>query len=210
MSDRLAGLLLFLPVPIVLFLFTQAPLGVVPSLLAGVLLVATHRLYARPFALERADRRCLWCGGVAGSGPALVLDEPFGTTRWRACSAIHADRLARVFAFAEAHRRALKLGILSTLLVFLVLIVPADHGRLGPLATGDLVAFFRGGIAVSVLPLGWLGASRARPPTGTPRVPFPVHIQALLGTSAVLWLFRLVGSVWLALAVLHLTRRLGL
>lgn len=97
MSDRLTGLLLFVPVPFVLFLFTQAPLGPLLSLALGVL-----------------------------------------------------------------------------------------------------------------LPLGWLGASRGRPPLDRPRVPFPVHIQALIGTAAVLWLFRLIGIAWLALAVLHLTRRLGL
>jgi hypothetical protein len=207
--DRVFGLLLFLPVPIVLALFTQAPFGVVPSVAAGVLLVATHRLYARPFALARAVRRCLWCGGASGNGPAIVLDEPFGPTRWRACGAAHAERLARVFAFAEAYAGALKLGILGTLAVFLVLVVPAARGRLGPLTSADLVAFFRGGIALSVLPLGWLGATRGRPAQATPRLPFPVHIQALIGTSAVLWLFRLVGIAWLLLAVFHVTGRLA-
>jgi hypothetical protein len=210
-SDRLAGLLLFLPVPLVLFLFTQAPLGVLPSLLVGLALVATHRLYARPFALARGERRCLWCGGAAaaGSGPLVALVEPLGPTRWRACSAAHADRLARVLAFAEAHAGALKLGILGTLLTFLVLVVPADRGRLGPLTTADLVALFRGGIALSVLPLGWLSLRSSPPPEGAAKLPFPVHIQALIGTAGVLWLFRLVGLAWLALAVLQLTRRLA-
>ena len=192
-----------------LLLFTQAPFGVVPSLLAGVLLVATHRFYARPFALERAERRCLWCGGAAGNGPALALDEPFGPTRWRACGAAHAERLVRVFAFAQAHTGALKLGILGALAVFLVLAVPAARGRLGPLTSADLVAFFRGGIALAVLPLGWLGVSRGRRAEVTPKLPFPVHIQALIGTWAVLWLFRLVGIAWLLLAVLHVTKRLA-
>lgn len=39
------------------------------------------------------------------------------------------------------------------------------------------------------------------------RVPFPVHIQALIGTWAVLWLFRLVGLVWLVQGLLHFATR---
>ncbi|HET7294709.1 MAG TPA: hypothetical protein VFM88_19965, partial [Vicinamibacteria bacterium] len=65
------------------------------------------------------------------------------------------------------------------------------------------------GVAVTVLPFGLLGP-RAPEPEGPPRVPFPVHIQALIGTAAVLWLFRIVGVVWLALALIHGARRAGL
>ena len=61
--DRLLGVLLFLPVPVVLLLFTRMPLGVGESLALGVAITITHRFYARPFARSRADRRCLWCGG---------------------------------------------------------------------------------------------------------------------------------------------------
>ena len=62
MPTRAIGLLLFLPVPLVLFLFTRAPLGILPSLGIGIALMLTHRFYARPWALARAHRRCLWCG----------------------------------------------------------------------------------------------------------------------------------------------------
>lgn len=100
MADRLSGLVLFLPIPVVLFLLTRAPLGIAWSLLVGVALVVTHRLYARPFALARASRRCLWCGGAARDGPALVIEEPIATTRWRACSEGHAERTRRFLGWA--------------------------------------------------------------------------------------------------------------
>jgi hypothetical protein len=67
-------------------------------------------------------------------------------------------------------------------LAFLPLALLADQGRLGGIAYVDAVHFF----------------------------PFPLHIQALVGTAAVLRLFRLVGLVWLVLAVLHALRRAGL
>jgi hypothetical protein len=118
--------------------------------------------------------------------------------------------LARVLAFSATHARALKLGILGTLGIFLPAAIAADAGRLGSVSFADTRAFFRVAIACTVLPLGWLGEAWGRPVGGSPCVPFPVHIQALIGTRAVLWLFRLVGIVWLSLGVLYATLRFGL
>lgn len=208
MSDRLAGIVLFLPVPAVLLLFTRSPLGVVPSLALGLALVATHRLYARPWALARADRRCLWCGGAAGPGaaaPRIPLREPGGASRWRACSAEHADALARFLGWAARRARFLRAGILGTLLLFLVAQPLAAWGRLGPATPAHVADAFRVGIAIAVLPLGWLSA-RSRPAADAPTVPFPVHIQALVGGRAVRFLFRWVGLAWLALGAWGLVR----
>src|SRR5262245_27447404 len=104
MSRRLVGILLFLPVPIVLTLFTRLPVGVVASLALGVALMVTHRLYARPFARRHALARCLWCGRTAAEGPILNVEEPFGGTEWRACAAGHADGVRRVLGWAYRHR----------------------------------------------------------------------------------------------------------
>jgi hypothetical protein len=207
--DRALGLLLFLPVPIVLWLFTRAPLGVLPSLALGSALVASHRSYARPFALARAGRRCLYCGGVSRpEAPGLEVREPLGTTSWKACSADHARRLASVLAWAERHARFVRVGILGTLAAFLAVAALAGGGLLAPERYLDAVAFFRLGVAVTVLPLGWL--SERQPPSHAPRVPLPLHIQALVGSWAVLWLFRLVGLWWLAAGLRHVASRLGL
>lgn len=209
MPDRLAGLLLFLPVPVVLALFTQQPLGAWASLGLGVLLMATHRSYARPFALRRAGRRCLWCGGPAGDGPSVALDEPGARTAWRACSREHGERLRRTLGWAVGHRVFLAAAILGSLIVFLALTSLAGLGLPAGLVPEDAIAVFRLGVAAAVLPLGWLAAGRG--PLGEPagRLPFPVHIQALVGTRWVLWLFRLVGLWWLAAGLLHVARRLA-
>ena len=207
---RAAGIALFLPVPIVLFLFTQAPLGVYASLGPGTLLMATHRRYARPFALRHAAARCLWCGRSAPAGPSFPVEDPLGTATWRACGADHAGRVARVLAWAGRRALPLRVGILGTLVVFLVGAPLAASGRAGGLGYADLVAFFRFGIAATVLPLGFVVPWSAAPVEGALRPPFPVHIQALIGTSAVLWLFRLIGLAWLTLALLHVADRLGI
>jgi hypothetical protein len=208
--DRFVGLALFLPVPLVLWLFTRLPLGVGASLAAGVLLVVTHRFYARPFALARAERRCLWCGAATPDGTVVAIEEPLGPTRWRACAGGHADALARVLGFAGRHAVALRIGILGTLALFLPAALLAGASRLGALTVLDATAFFRLGIAVTVLPLGWLGERKGRAPATAARVPFPVHIQALIGTRAVLWLFRLVGLLWFVMGTRHFAARAGL
>ena len=156
MSDRLLGLLLFLPVPLVLFLFTRAPLGLAGSLALGVALMLTHRAYARPFALARSARRCLWCGRAAVAGPAFDVEEPFGTTRWRACGEPHADRARRFLEWASWHRRFLQVGILGTLAAFLVAGAVIASGRVSPRRYPDAVNAFRLAIAATVLPLGFL------------------------------------------------------
>jgi hypothetical protein len=206
-SDRLLGLLLFLPVPLVLFLFTRAPLGLAGSLALGVALMLSHRAYARPFALARSARRCLWCGSTTVAGPVFDVEEPLGTTRWRACGAPHADRARRFLEWAAGHRRFLQIGILGTLAAFLVAGAVMASGRVSPRRYPDAVNAFRLAIAATVLPLGFL-ATRGRPQADTPpRPPFPVHLQALIGTWAVSWLFRVVGVAWLILAILHFGRR---
>ena len=208
MVSRLPGVLLFLPVPLVLALFTRFPLGVDASLSLGAALMLTHRLYARPFALARATTRCLWCAGRAGDGPALELREPFGTTAWRACTPAHAQRLRRTFGWAAGHATVLKAGILGALALFLAGALASARGATGALTPADWSAFFRLAIAASVLPLGLLAPSAEPIADELPRVPFPVHIQALVGTWAVLWLFRLVGVAWLVLGLWHVAARL--
>jgi hypothetical protein len=196
-------------VPLVLWLFTRQPLGPWLSLGLGVVLVLTHRLYARPFALRRATRRCLWCGGAAGQDtPSLELLEPLGRTAWRACSAAHLQPLQCTLGWAAGRRRFLAVGILGTLAAFLLLAIAAALGRPGWLQQSDAVAVFRIGVALSVLPFGWLGPSRGAAAAAGEPLPFPVHIQALVGTRVVVWLFRLVGLWWLAAALWHAASRL--
>jgi hypothetical protein len=209
--QRALGLVLFLPVPVVLLLFTRQPLGTVSSLVLGVVLTLTHRLYARPFALARASRRCLWCGGEArAEAVSLALDEPLGRTEWRACTAAHRERLARTLAWAADHRRFLAVGILGTLALFLASAAAAAFGAASPrLQPADAVAVLHLGVALTVLPFGWLAPTQGAAAGPASRLPFPVHVQALVGTAWVLWLFRLVGVWWLAAGLLHVVRRLA-
>jgi hypothetical protein len=203
-ADRLVGLLLFLPVPAVLWLFTRAPLGAGPSIALGVIVMLTHRLYARPWALARTGRRCLWCGGAAADGafPVEVVEPP-GRTAWRACSAPHADRVRRTLGWVARHRPLVLGGIGGAILALVIGGPLAARGWLGPVAFPDLSIVFRTLVALTVLPLALLGPFSRDPGAEPPRVPFPVHIQALIGTNAVMWLFRVVGAIWLAQGLVY-------
>jgi len=203
--DRLLGALLFLPVPLVLWLFTAAPLGAGPSLAAGVAIMLSHRAVARPFALRRAGRRCLWCGGGAAAGPLLELRDPLGRASWRCCSQDHGQRTARTVATAARWRPWLRAGILGGLAAFLLLATAA--ATVSPAWThADAAALFRLSVALAVVPFSF-AATRGAFPAELPRVPFPLHVQALIGTAAVLWLFRLVGALWLLQVVRYAMTR---
>jgi len=211
---RLSGVLLFLPVPLVLFLFTRAPLGILPSLGIGIVLMLTHRFYARPWALARAHRRCLWCGAelaaTATSAVELVLEDPWGHASWRACREAHAHPVRAVLAWAAPRRRFLTFGIPGALAVFLAWAAGSQFLAPSRLEYDAAVAFFRLGIAACVLPLGWLSARGDTASGEAPRSPFPLHVPALVGLRTVLWLFRLVGLLWFAQGSLHMAGRLGL
>jgi hypothetical protein len=209
MLNRIAGLLLFLPVPLVLWLFTRMPLAPGPSLALGIVLIATHRLYARPFALSRAADRCLWCGGGAEAGPEIQVAEPLGLTRWRACRESHLYPLKGTLSFAQRHGPLLRVGILGSLATFLVGSAAAAAGLADAPTLADARAVLHLGVAASVLPLGWAGPSGDDGRPEPYKVPFPMHIQALIGTRAVIWLFRLVGLAWLLLGVSHVAARSG-
>jgi hypothetical protein len=209
---RVIGVLLFLHVPLVLFLFTRAPLGILPSLGIGIVLMLTHRVYARPWALARAHRRCLWCGAdIAAtlSAAELVLEDPLGRASWCACREAHARPVRAVLAWAAARSRFLTFGILGTLGVFLAWAAGSQLLAPSRLEHDDAVAFFRLGIAACVLPLGWLSARSDATSGEAPRSPFPLHVPALVGLRTVLWLFRLVGMLWLAQGSLHVAERVA-
>ena len=207
MPTRVIGLLLFLPVPLVLFLFTRAPLGVLASLAVGVLLTLTPpplrapvgpRARAHALPVVRGGRRV---GRVPGRRARdRGADGPHG---WRACREAHARPVRAVVEWAAHRRPFLTLGILGSLAVFLAWGAGSGFGWPGGLAYDDAVAFLRLGIALSVLPLGWLAARGDAAPADALRAPFPLHVPALVGLRTVLWLFRLVGLVWLVQGSLH-------
>jgi hypothetical protein len=207
------GALLFLFIPLVLFLFVAHPAPVGLTLAAGIGLMLGHRFLARPYMRRALAAKCLWCNRVLAespgpSGERLALRA--GGEAWTArfCPG-HRAPAARFLAFVERLAWPLRLAIFLPLLLLLAELAATALGRrlpgLGPIDLESATDLFRlaVGVAVNVAAWGYLGAAERSPSA----IPFPLHNFTLLGIRSLLWIFRLVGIWWIGLALAHLLRR---
>src|SRR5258707_6492671 len=82
------GVLLFLFIPAVLFLFVRHPEPVGVSLAAGVALIVVHRFLARPYMERMLAVKCLWCNRVPPAAPdTLELQSGKRVLAARCCAA---------------------------------------------------------------------------------------------------------------------------
>lgn len=205
---QILGVLLFLFIPVVLYLFVQHPEPVGASLVAGVALMLGHRFLARPYFLRVREAKCAWCNrwiegrdgterfGVVAGGEQV----PFV-----ACPG-HALPARRFFAWVDRWRLPLRLGIGAPLVALLGALAAAALDR--PAAVPVATEAFRlvVGITVHLAALGaLLGSLRETPP----RAAFPLHNFSLLGIRGILWIFRLVGIWWIVAGAAGLVRLLG-
>src|SRR3954447_25202609 len=101
------GVVLFLFIPLVLFLFVRhpAPMGV--SLGAGVLLIVGHRFLARPYMARGAPVKCVWCNRILADAPegkrageVSILELHSGDRVVQArCCAVHRRPATKFFTF---------------------------------------------------------------------------------------------------------------
>ncbi|MEO8276483.1 MAG: hypothetical protein ABI639_09695 [Thermoanaerobaculia bacterium] len=202
-AQSLLGIGLFLFIPLVLFLFVAHPPPFALSLGAGIALMVGHRFLALPYMQRMRARKCVWCNRFFTAGRtgevAVELASPASAARLDllACSA-HVDRTQRFFAFLDRARLPLRLGIGGPLLLLLGTLAAAAGGARGALdhleATTQTFRLIVG-LTVNVAAAGWFFT----PPRRTARPAFPVHNFYLLGIAAILWIFRLVGIVWIFL-----------
>lgn len=211
----LLGIVLFLFIPVVLFLFVAHPRPVAASLGAGLLLMVGHRFLARPYMLATRPHKCVWCNRffTAGEGGAraphraveLAQGGALPPLELLACAA-HVAPARRFFAFVDRCRQPLRLGIGLPLGLLLGSLIAFSAG-VGDW-TASATALFRlaVGLAVHLAALGpWLGAPRERSSAA-----FPVHNFYLLGIRAILWIFRLVGIWWIVAGGSYWLRAAGL
>lgn len=183
-------MLLFLFIPVVLFLFVRHPQPIWASLTAGVVLMVGHRLLARPYMERVLPLKCAWCNRVPPAEGGETLD--LGEVQARCCPDHH-QPAAKLFAFLDSWRWVLRAGIFIPLLLLLATLSAAAFGLEPPVE--DVTAFFKlaVGITVNLAVFGYLFV-QGRSPVA---VPFPVHNFFLLGVRNLLWVFRLVGIWWI-------------
>lgn len=193
------GILLFLFIPVVLYLLVAHPEPVGASLLAAVVLMLGHRFLARPYMGRVREAKCLWCnrvpprsGGAAGGVEVLPLETGGGPVEARCCAG-HRAPVARYFAFAWRWRHVLRVGIFLPLLLLVAALAATALGFAAPLPAAVDLFRLSVGITVNLAAWGYLAAS----PEVPARVPFPAHNFFLLGLWPLLWIFRLVGIWWI-------------
>jgi hypothetical protein len=197
------GVLLFLFIPLVLYLFVRHPEPVAASLGAGVVLMAGHRFLARPYMERALPRKCLWCNRVLPaerdpSTSTVTLDlEAGGRLLAARCCAGHRAPAARFFRFLHLARLPLRAGIFLPLLLLLAALAAAAGGH--PRSLPGVTALFQlaVGVTVSAAAWGYLLLPAAPGAPAPVAVPFPVHNFFLLGVRPLLWIFRLVGAWWI-------------
>ncbi|HEX2224695.1 MAG TPA: hypothetical protein VHN15_10865 [Thermoanaerobaculia bacterium] len=196
----LLGILLFLFIPVVLFLFVRHPEPIWLSLIAGVVLMVGHRRLARPYMLRVLPVKCVWCNRIPPKGgdgaEILELRTGGGELRVRCCPG-HREPAARYFTCLHRWRMVLRAGIFLPLLLLLGTLAAVAFGREAPLPT--VTALFQGvvGLTVNLAAFGYL-AVRPRLPV---EVPFPAHNFFLLGLRNLLWVFRIVGIWWIVISL---------
>lgn len=206
MKTQVTGILLFLFIPLVLFLFVRHPEPVGASLAAGVVLMLGHRFLARPYMERSLPVKCVWCNRVlpAGEGDTLELQAGERTLQARCCAG-HREPAAKYFSFLAAWRWVLRAGIFVPLLILLGTLAAAALGRPAPVASATALFKLVVGLTVNLAAFGYLTMPPVpgRLPTA---VPFPAHNFFLLGVRNLLWVFRLVGIWWIWQGLSHLLR----
>ena len=197
---HLLGILLFLFIPIVLFLFLRHPFGVLTSFAIAIAIMIIHRFVAIPFMNRFKNLRCLWCGRT--SRPRVK--QPVGAIEFEFCQHNCITRAKRFFDFCSRYAPLFRAGIFIPLAWYVITMIltalnlihfPEDWNHF-------IFQFF---IAVTVVSISLL--YRAGKETDTPTFPFPIHNLFLLGIQNTLIVFRLVGIWWIVVSLIFLFRR---
>jgi hypothetical protein len=203
----LQGVLLFLFIPLVLFLYLRQPLGPTASILIGLAIMFGHRFLAAPWMARHATERCLWCGGGIGeaSGHRFTVSTGRRAATVAACGEVHWDLAARFLTFITRYRLPIAIGIFVPLVMLLVASLALAAGR--PLLPQQWNTWqFKTIVALTVVvtSLAYRTVPRA---DASLRSPFPLHNLFLLGIRNTLWVFRVVGAWWLVAGVLQILGR---
>lgn len=203
--DHAEGIALFLFIPLVLYLFVSRPEPLALSLAAGLVVMFAHRRIARPYMQKVAPRLCLWThrrlDGETGVA-SIELHTGAGPQPAR-CLERHAEDVGRFFTCLRLLRPVLALGIFVPLALLLGMMALAATGFRPLMALDTATAIFQlsVGVTVNVASLGYLAVRRLDERI---RVPVPAHNFFLLGIRPLLWIFRIVGLVWIVRGLMHL------
>ena len=198
------GILLFLFIPLVLFLFLRYPFGILPSFAAAILIMFSHRFLAVPFMKRNLGRRCLWCGKASRARVRMPVQA---RTRidFEFCKDTCMPPAKRFFDFCKRYRNHLRIGIFIPLLWYVLTMLLKGAGRFN--FPDDWNRFlFQFFIACSVVSVSFLYRKGFERDDAS--FPFPIHNLFLLGIRNTLLVFRYVGIWWILESIYFLYTKL--
>jgi hypothetical protein len=194
------GILLFLFIPLVLFLFLKYPFGIIPSFAAALVIMISHRFVAIPFMNRFRKSRCLWCGKTSRLrvSQTVKCGKPL---EFEFCVERCIHRAKCFFDFCSSHAMLLRLGIFLPL-VWYVVSMSLDALKVIQFPRDWNHFIFQFFIACTVVSISFL--YRTAKETNSPTFPFPIHNLFLLGIQNTRHVFRLVGIWWIVASLLFL------
>ncbi len=194
------GILLFLFIPLVLFLFLKHPFGVITSFVTAIVIIISHRFVAIPFMNRFKNSRCLWCGRT--SRPRVK--QTVGAIEFEFCQQTCITKAKRFFDFCSRYALVLRAGIFVPLAWYVITMIltalnlfhfPEDWNHF-------IFQFF---IALTVVSISFV--YRIGKETDTLTFPCPIHNLFLLGIQNTLIVFRIVGIWWIVVSLIFLLHR---
>ena len=203
LSIHLIGILLFLFIPFVLFLFLRYPFGIRWSFALAIVLMFLHRFAAIPFMDQYRSQRCFWCGRTAR--PRIALEVNAGKPLlFEFCKDACVSQSRRFFDFCESKKWILRAGIFIPLLWYIGSMLLSSFGVFSfPAEWNNFI--FRFFIACTVVSISFLYKTGNE--TERPRFPFPIHNLFLLGARNTLIVFRIVGVWWILAGIYFLFKK---
>jgi hypothetical protein len=194
------GILLFLCIPLVLFLFLKYPFGILLSFAIAILIIISHRFVAIPFMNRFRKSRCLWCGRTSRPRVSQIVEcgKPI---EFEFCKVGCVDRAKSFFDFCSRYAMLLRAGIFLPL-AWYVLTMTLDALEVWKFPRMWNQFIFRFFIACTVVSISFL--YKFGKETDSPTFPFPIHNLFLLGIRNTLHVFRLVGIWWIVASLIFL------
>jgi len=208
-SIHLLGVLLFLFIPLVLYLLLKLPFGVGPSLGIALLIIAGHRFVVGNFVRRHSRERCFWCGRTGKQRQRMTVssrgsNDNGNGTMYEFCVDRCSAKAKRFFYFCNRYKNYIRAGIFGPL-IFYALTVPLFLINNPIVSMGWETFVFRFFIACTVVAVSFFpikGESQR-----SLSFPFPAQNLFLLGIQNTLFVFRYVGILWILTSLYFLYTR---
>src|SRR5262249_31069315 len=119
MKSTITGILLFLFIPLVLFLFLRFPFGILPSFIAALVIMFGHRFVAIPFMNRNRLLRCVWCARSSRERETLIV-KAGSEVDFKFCKEGSTSRARRFFDFCSRYRMIFRIGIFLPLAWYVI------------------------------------------------------------------------------------------